>query len=251
MPSIAVIMPVRNCEQYVRQAIDSILSQTKKDFVFYILDDCSTDSTWDIVKEYKNKDSRIYCSRNYKQMGLTKSLNDSIGYCNYLWSNIKYFARQDGDDYSAPQRFEKQFAFMEANKDIGLVGSNIYIKNEVKNYTNISNRLKTDNEIRNGFFWSQELAHGTYFFRKEVLMSSGLYDGNFPLNQDQELMIRILNISKVALIIDALYTYREHKENTTQEKYAEQFRYVRLAFYKMWCDMCNIPYVEKDFFDLK
>ena len=72
-PKITVLMPVYNCELYIKEAIDSILNQTYTDFEFLIIDDAYTDNTLNIIKSYT--DSRIQLIEKSINSGLTESLN--------------------------------------------------------------------------------------------------------------------------------------------------------------------------------
>ena len=77
-PKVTVLMSVYNGEKYLREAIDSILNQTFKDFEFIIVNDASIDRTVKILKEYTKKDRRIVLMHNEKNLGLTKSLNKAL-----------------------------------------------------------------------------------------------------------------------------------------------------------------------------
>ena len=115
-PQISVVMPAYNAEKYITEAIDSILFQTFKDFEFIIINDASTDSTKDIIESYK--DPRIKLVNNEQNKGVAKSLNIGISVaCG------KYIARMDADDIALPERFQKQFDFMEQHPNIDVCGS--------------------------------------------------------------------------------------------------------------------------------
>ena len=66
VPKISVLMPAYNTEKYISEAIESILNQTLKDFEFIIIDDFSTDKTWNIIQKYVKEDSRIKAFKNEK-----------------------------------------------------------------------------------------------------------------------------------------------------------------------------------------
>ena len=106
-PAISVIMTAYNTEKYIKEAIESILNQTFKDFEFIIVDDGSTDNTRLIIEEYAKKDRRIKILYNKKNLGIVKSLNKAIAI-----AKGKYIARMDSDDVSKLNRLEKQFVFM-------------------------------------------------------------------------------------------------------------------------------------------
>ena len=115
-PRITVLMPVYNCELYIKEAIDSILNQSFSDFEFIIIDDASSDSTVSIIKAYD--DPRIQLIVKQQNSGYTNSLNYGLSI-----AKGEYIARMDGDDISFSERFEKQIAFLDKNPDVVLCGT--------------------------------------------------------------------------------------------------------------------------------
>lgn len=118
-PKVSAVMAVYNGEKYLDESTQSILNQTFKDFEFIIINDASTDKSLKIIRKYKRKDPRIVLLNNKKNLGLTKSLNKGL-----KKARGRYIARQDADDISLPSRLEKQFSFLEKNKDFFLCGTN-------------------------------------------------------------------------------------------------------------------------------
>ena len=118
MDLISIIMPVYNVEHFVSEAIDSILEQTYRNIEFIIVDDCSTDGTFEICQKYAKKDSRIKLFKNEKNSKIEYSLNRALENC-----TGKYIARMDGDDISECQRLEKMKNFLDNHLDIKLVGT--------------------------------------------------------------------------------------------------------------------------------
>ena len=109
-------MPVYNGERYLREAIDSILNQTFKDFEFLIINDGSTDLSVEIIESYADK--RISLAHNGQNLGLITTLNRGFDLaCG------EYIARMDCDDISLPDRLEKQVVFMDNHPEIGICGS--------------------------------------------------------------------------------------------------------------------------------
>lgn len=115
---ISIIMGVYNCADTLREAIDSILAQTYTDWQFVICDDCSSDNSYDILREYAAKDSRFVVLRNEKNSKLSFTLNHCLQY-----ANGEFVARMDGDDISVPDRLEKQLAFLQSHPEYELVGT--------------------------------------------------------------------------------------------------------------------------------
>jgi glycosyltransferase involved in cell wall biosynthesis len=90
---ISVALAAYNGEKYIREQIDSILNQTYQDFELIVCDDCSIDSTWAILQEYEQRDSRIHCYLNEKNLGLNKNFEKAIKLC-----TGEYIAISDQDD---------------------------------------------------------------------------------------------------------------------------------------------------------
>lgn len=116
---ISVIMAVYNCETTLKESIDSILAQTYENWQFVICDDCSTDGTLAIVKEYQSKyPEKFVVIQNEVNSKLAFSLNHCLEH-----ANGEFIARMDGDDFCDPTRFEKQIAFLKSHPDIQLVST--------------------------------------------------------------------------------------------------------------------------------
>ena len=101
---VSIIMGIYNCQDTLPEAIDSILEQTYTNWELILCDDCSTDNTYSIAEQYKNKyPEKIILIRNSENKKLAFTLNHCLEY-----ATGEYVARMDGDDISAPNRFEKQ-----------------------------------------------------------------------------------------------------------------------------------------------
>ena len=117
---ISVVMPTYNTPLvWLKEAVESVLNQTFKDFEFIIVDDCSTDESVEYLKGLT--DERVRIVRNATNLGVTKSLNVGLDE-----ARGKYIARMDADDVSLPWRFEKQYRFMEAVRDAIICGTKAF-----------------------------------------------------------------------------------------------------------------------------
>jgi glycosyltransferase involved in cell wall biosynthesis len=125
-PLISVVMPVYNAAQYLREAIDSILNQTFRDFEFIIINDGSTDRSLEIIQSYNDDRIRLI---NQKNTGLAKALNNGIAI-----AKSDFIARMDADDISIPERLTSQFSFLESNVDVVAVGSNAEVIDKEGNH---------------------------------------------------------------------------------------------------------------------
>ena len=121
-------MSVKDGQDTVESAIRSILNQSYKNFELLVLDDFSSDNTYKLISQYTS-DNRVKVYRNDKNIGLTKSLNILA-----KKSKGKYLARQDADDISLENRFEKQLNFMLKNNiEVSTTKTYINLKVEVSN----------------------------------------------------------------------------------------------------------------------
>ena len=116
---ITVLMPVYNPHKdELINATNSIIQQSYKNFDFLIVDDGSNSATKNILNQYSNLDSRIHIITHHQNKGLIESLNNGLRI-----SKTKWVARMDADDWSYPDRLEKQIRFLEKNPDVSVLGT--------------------------------------------------------------------------------------------------------------------------------
>jgi len=210
-PKVTVIMSVYNGEKYLREAVDSVLRQTFKDFEFLIINDGSTDRTAEILQSYQ--DPRIKIINNEKNIGLTKSLNNGL-----KLAKGEYIARMDADDISMSDRLEKQIAIIEKHDNLGMVACWIKIISGNNNYVRdwqADREKNSPEEIYYTLFFENCIAHSSVLFNKELVFKIGGYDESFQKSQDYELWSRLSKITKITKIKDVLVLRREHSVNTS------------------------------------
>jgi len=211
-PKISVVMSVYNGEKYLKEAVDSILNQSFKDFEFIIINDGSTDGSKEILENYKDERIRLFNNQN---QGLIGSLNEAIGY-----SRGEYIARMDADDISLPERLEKQISFMESKK-IVLCGSWAEvidsIGNTIKHYIYPpigSKKIRLYSIIHCPFI------HPSVMFRKEIFEKVGGYK-SYKNIEDYELWTRIIYKNDTDNIPEELIKYRIHDNQITKKNKSE------------------------------
>ena len=162
---ISVVMPVFDTPvSFLKEAVDSILTQSFKEFEFVIIDDGSPDSCREYLESLN--DPRIYTIHNKTNQGVTKSLNIGL-----RAAKGKYIARMDADDISLPYRLEEQFVFMESHPDILVCGSKTETIGRKIQSAPSGKTLMTDMEeyrIRM-LFVNPGPIHPTAFFRHDKL----------------------------------------------------------------------------------
>jgi glycosyltransferase involved in cell wall biosynthesis len=196
-PLITVLMPVYNAERFLKEAIDSILQQTLTDFEFLIIDDGSSDTSVDIVKEYK--DPRIRFVQNEKNMGISYTLNSGI---NLAASDI--IARMDADDISYTDRLAKQYQYMIAHPDCALLSTWARIITEDKKFIRLE-RYRSNFYYYNLTFecW---IYHPTIMFRRKPIQDVGMY--SMPYSEDYDLFWKVSTRFLIGNLAEPLVDYR-------------------------------------------
>ncbi|MFZ5908148.1 MAG: glycosyltransferase [Nitrospirota bacterium] len=210
-PKISVILPVYNAQKYVSIAIESILTQSYKEFEFIIINDGSTDNSCDIIKSYD--DDRIVFI-NQERKGLIYTLNHGI-----QKARSQYIARMDSDDISQPERLLIQLSFMKKHSNIGVLGTGCqFINSEGRLIGRKLSIIGEHSQILDNTLNARRgvsIIHPTAMIRKDVLLEAGGYHERFPVCEDVDLWLRIANTSKLHVIPDVLLLFRVHQENVS------------------------------------
>lgn len=208
-PLITVLMPVYNGEKYLKEAVESILNQTFRDFEFLIINDGSTDNSVGIIQSFN--DSRLRLIHNESNLGLIKTLNKG-----FKLSRGKYIARMDCDDISLPKRLSAQASFMEKHQGIGVCGSWVKVIGLGEKFIN-KYPLKHE-EARAYLLFNTPFAHPSVIIRKEVIEKYNLeYDEDYKHAEDYELWSRIIEHTKISNIPKVLLHYRAHPESASKK----------------------------------
>jgi len=213
-PRVSVIMSVYNGDQYLREAIVSILAQTFADFEFIIIDDGSTDRSVEIVESFD--DPRIRPILNSGNLGLATSLNKGLEL-----ARGDYIARMDCDDISLPARLERQVAFLDGHPGIGLCGT--WLRYSGVNAGKVVRYPSEPELIRAGFLFNPVVAHPTVMYRRKLFDRHGLrYDPACQRSQDYELWARALANVAFSNLPEVLFLYRLHPAQVSSAFNAQQ-----------------------------
>ena len=214
---ISVVMSVFNHQNYVADAIESILGQTYDNLEFVIINDGSTDNSLKIIQKYAKIDSRIIII-NQVNLGLTKALNLGI-----KRSSGDYIARQDADDLSALNRLENQLLAIQKYQ-LDIVTSRAFKNNKIVPnsfifHFNKSSILKTGNIF----------IHGTFFIDRKVL-DMQMYDEKYRYAQDFKFVLDSLsNNLKIGLMIEPLYYLNNLETSISLTKKIDQSELTSVA----------------------
>jgi glycosyltransferase involved in cell wall biosynthesis len=210
-PKISVVMPAYNAEKYISDAIRSILDQSFPDFEFIIINDGSTDKTSAIIQTYVKKDSRIRVITHKDNQGLIAVLN--IG---FRLAKGKYIARMDADDISLPDRFLKQYRYLEEHPQVVIIGSLVAYIDEESRVCRIDNFLLNDREIRTEISLRNQFCHGAVMIRRDVVSKKHeLYDKTAVHYEDYDYWPRVLQHGQGVNVPEVLYYYRRSSTSIT------------------------------------
>lgn len=226
-PLVSVIMPVYNTASYIEEAIRSVISQTVTDWELFVLDDCSNDKSFEIIKELAETDSRIYVIPNNVNMGVARTRNRGMDLC-----KGQYVAFLDSDDYWKPQMLENMIArAKETGADI------IYCSYELVD--------EQGRKVCNDFIVPEATTFEESIVRSVITCSTVLItdqlakDNRFPTNmyhEDIALWFQILRDGGTARgVPEVLAAYRQRSNSRSGEKVTSAIR--RWAIYRKHLEM--------------
>ncbi len=216
-PKISVVMSVYNGAEFLSQSIESILQQTFKDFEFIIIDDASTDNSWEILQNFNNKDKRIKLIKNEKNIGIEGFIKNLNFGCEIATG--KYIARMDQDDISRIDRFQLQFEFLESNPDIFILGSWVDRIDRFGKSLGVIQTPLNNKEISKMMPKRISLFHPATIFRNKFYQN--FYREKIRYCEDYDFYLRIMTDSlKMANLKDIVLEYRilENSMSRKQDK---------------------------------
>jgi len=204
-PKVSVLMPVYNGLPFLKESIESILSQSFSDFEFIIIDDGSGDDASRLINIYSAEDSRIKVFRNEVNMGIVFSLNRGLKEC-----SGDYIVRMDADDIAMPDRLRKQVNWMESNPDICVSGGALSYINAIGNDLNLVRYCDLGRKLS-----KCPLLHPTVIIRRGVLTRHGLcYLEKYRFAEDYFLWLQLSQFGKISAIKDVVVKYRLNNQAT-------------------------------------
>ena len=208
-PLISVIIITHNRGCYIKEAIESVLSQTFNDWELIIIDDASADNTREIAESYVLKDERIKYFKNNERLHISKSRNKGLNL-----ASGKYIAILDSDDiWCDKDKLKKQIIFLEEHMEYALVGGGVAVIVETGAETRRYLNPCTDNEIRKQILIKNPFAHSSVMYVKDFIKEIGGYDENLNGIEDYDLWLRIGTRWKFFNLSDHVLKYRVHGGN--------------------------------------
>lgn len=207
-PLVTVYITNYNYEEYIRQAIESVLDQNFRDFELSIIDDGSTDGSREIIREYADHEkTRVIFQEN---KGLNQSINVAL-----KAARGKYVMRLDADDYLDSNALLVMVQELEEDDDLALVFPDYYYVDENGEVTGQERRHDFEEEVT----VPDRPAHGACtLFRKRVLEEVGSYCSDYTCQDGYDIWLKVIGKYSVKNVNLPLFYYRRHGENLTENE---------------------------------
>lgn len=215
VPRVSVLILTYNAEEFVRSSIDSVLAQDYKELQIVISDDCSSDRTCEILREYEARYPRTFkINLNQKNVGITANANIALALC-----TGEFVAFHAGDDLMLPAKLKKQVQYFDAHPECVLSYHNLEVFDSATDrplglYNNARNPARSGSVrelIRHGCF----VGGNSAMVRRSSLPATG-YNVLFPVASDWQLWIAAtVGGGQIGYINEVLARYRRHANNTT------------------------------------
>lgn len=198
MPLVSVVMPAFRSANTISRSIDSIITQTYKNWeLLVVIEQDSDNETIYEIKRYQDIDNRVKILVNKNKPGIPGSLNYGLEK-----ANGKYIARMDADDFSCAERFERQVVFLESNPDVSVCGSSMYLVSpkgkEFRSYPSSYDQIKA------GLLFYCCIPHPSVMFRQD---RNFRYDDKCEVAEDYALWLSIIGRNRIENIVEPLIEY--------------------------------------------
>lgn len=254
---ISIVVTSYNYEKYLKDTINSVLAQTYQNWEMIVIDDASTDSSVEIIKEYQKKDKRIKLIQNETNLGLSKTLKKGLEAASGEWIAIL-----ESDDSISSDYLEKKAAVIKQYPDIGLIfndvemtGDKKRIKEVEKKFRNSAKSLLSKSYPCNLFsdlvFFNKVLTFSTILVNKEKLLSC---DFNTPTDKllDWWLLLHFARKHSFYYIPEKLTRWRLHTDSYIHKRHRMYYYPVNflalIDILKTEKDLRLIPYIIIIFF---
>jgi Glycosyltransferases, probably involved in cell wall biogenesis len=213
-PKVSVIMKVYNGERFLREAVDSVLSQTFTDFEFLILDDGSQDSSAEIIKSYT--DERIRLIQNAENQGIVAGQNQLIAE-----AKGEYIAVLDCDDISYPDRLQRQVEFLDSHPNFIFCGTYRYGIKDGELTDDFKIRKLKNSTLKFMLYFTNPITHSSLMFRSSMYREDGISYGPEKVAEDYGAIVDMAMTHPIAILPERLVAYRVVSDSVSNTRMQE------------------------------
>ena len=200
-PRVSVLMTIYNAELYLKEAIDSVLTQTFSDWELIAVENGSTDQSMEVLSTFDDPRVRVFAFQ--ENIGRTPALRYA-----FKQARGEYIAILDADDVALPERLERQVEFLDSYADVVLVGSWVQGINEIGHITSTLEPPTNSEELHDCLGWANPMVHSSIMYRSAVASKIGGYPEEFAYAQDIALMQALAQNGRLSIIDDYLCQWR-------------------------------------------
>ena len=216
---ISIIMPVYNTVSFLPAALQSIKSQTYRNWELIVIDDHSTDGSWEVIQRFAKKDARIKAIRNRSNRGVSYTANKAI-----KLAQSNFIARMDSDDIAAKNRLAVQLDFLIKHPEVIAVGGQCDVINEHGQVIGHKRFPTQPSHVSKMLFSFASIQQPTMMVNTTVLPKSfHWYEDGMATAEEHELLFRLLQHGQLANLPDKLLSYRMHSKNISSRHPKKDF----------------------------
>jgi glycosyltransferase involved in cell wall biosynthesis len=237
MPKVSVCIPVYNRPE-VGETIESVLSQTYRDFEVIVLDDGSSDeSTWKVISSY-GEPVRAFRQAN---AGIAQAKNACVAKARGV-----LIAFCDHDDLWLPNKLERQVAIFEAQPEVGFVYCRYSLFSSDRGDFKIRPRKGPEGDIFQAMLLKIFVQTSTAMIRRTVWEIAGPHDPSYFLADDYDFFLRVARVTRAAFVNETLVRYRLHPDNTSRaERASEKYNEEILRIFRSWLPRGDLSHAER------
>lgn len=206
-PRISVVMPAYNAEAYIAESIESVLRQESVSFELVVIDDGSTDATWNVIEKYR-ADPRVRAFRQGHR-GVSETRNELLAHaCG------SFIAPHDADDVMLPGRLARQLEFLEAHADAGVVVGDTIVLDSTQSPP--LQAVRVDDRTARGDYFIPHFCHCASLMRRTAIERAGKYDTLYSIGEDTDMWLRLLEATRVRYLRHYALIRRRNPSGMTQ-----------------------------------
>jgi len=206
--SVSVVLPVRDGERFVHEALESVLRQTYSDLEVVVVDDGSTDGTGDVLAGLRDERLRVV---RQEPTGLVAALQRGLAE-----ARAPLVARMDADDVSEPERLERQVDLLARRPRVGMAATWVAVIDEDGRELRREVLPSAHQDLARRLLLRNPFQHGSVLLRREAIEAIGGYRADYGANEDYDLWRRLARSWELACVPEVLYRYRVHPGAVTQ-----------------------------------
>ena len=224
---ISILLPVYNMEKYLAQTLTAIAEQTFREFELIAIDDCSTDNSPEILRQFASKFPSLKIIRNSTNQHAAGTMNIGLKAC-----QSDYVFRNDADDWLRPDALEKMIKTLEKDTSLNAVVCDALRVDAQGQPKRLLLTLTEDYFLKKCELFRMAFGGQPCLIRRDVWFAAGLHAEHLRAGSDRDIGIKMIRHIRIAGIPERLYIYREHADNITSNskgyknspEYLEHFR---------------------------